>query len=457
MDAVFVEAFRNPELEQLGDGAVLDAARRASGWRSAPTRSSSRRCAFPGGSIGHLAVHGTVNDLAVSGRVPRWLSAAFVIEEGFAISRAARDRRRHGRRGRPGRACRWSPATPRWCPRGRPTASTSPPPGSAIIPAGRELGAARVAAGRHACCCRAPSATTAWRSCSPAATSASRPTSARTPPRSAGLVECSARRRAVDPVDARPDPRRPRHRLQRAGPGAAGVAVILDEEAPAGHADGARARATCSASTRSTWPTRASSSPSSRPTRPTPRSPRCGPIRWAGTPVVIGEIRAEPEGIVALRTAVRRQPDRRHARGRSRCRGSADGRNATRKEATCALEYPGQVVEMTDTAAYLAKVDVNGIKRTISVRLLAEQRHRTSATGCSSTSASRWRRSTSARPTATLDAVKRMGKAYTDELDAFRRSYDREPGLEDRIDSPGGGRHEVRGRVPGPGRRTRAW
>ncbi len=41
---------------------------------------------FPGGSIGHLAVHGTVNDLAMQGAVPRWLSAAFVIEEGFPVS-----------------------------------------------------------------------------------------------------------------------------------------------------------------------------------------------------------------------------------------------------------------------------------------------------------------------------------------------------------------------------------
>ncbi len=40
---------------------------------------------FPGGSIGHLAVHGTVNDLAVTGARPLWLSAAFVIEEGFAV------------------------------------------------------------------------------------------------------------------------------------------------------------------------------------------------------------------------------------------------------------------------------------------------------------------------------------------------------------------------------------
>ncbi len=42
---------------------------------------------FPGGTIGHLAVHGTVNDLAVSGARPQWLSAAFVIEEGFMIER----------------------------------------------------------------------------------------------------------------------------------------------------------------------------------------------------------------------------------------------------------------------------------------------------------------------------------------------------------------------------------
>jgi hydrogenase expression/formation protein HypE len=41
---------------------------------------------FPGGSIGHLAVHGTVNDLAVQGARPLWLSAAFVIEEGFAVA-----------------------------------------------------------------------------------------------------------------------------------------------------------------------------------------------------------------------------------------------------------------------------------------------------------------------------------------------------------------------------------
>ncbi len=41
---------------------------------------------FPGGDIGSLAVHGTVNDLAMSGATPLYLSASFIIEEGFALS-----------------------------------------------------------------------------------------------------------------------------------------------------------------------------------------------------------------------------------------------------------------------------------------------------------------------------------------------------------------------------------
>ena len=85
VDAVFLEAFRNDELEQLGDAAAL---RTPSGERLAFSTDSfvvaPRR--FPGGSIGHVAVHGTVNDLAVSGARPQWLSAAFVIEEGFPIA-----------------------------------------------------------------------------------------------------------------------------------------------------------------------------------------------------------------------------------------------------------------------------------------------------------------------------------------------------------------------------------
>lgn len=84
VDAVFLEAFRNPALESLGDGAVIAL---PSGERLAVSTDSFvvQPLRFPGGSIGHLAVHGTANDLAVTGAVPSWISAAFVLEEGFGI------------------------------------------------------------------------------------------------------------------------------------------------------------------------------------------------------------------------------------------------------------------------------------------------------------------------------------------------------------------------------------
>ena len=84
VDAVFLEAFRNEALESLGDGALLTL---PSGEQLAFSTDSYvvRPRRFPGGSIGHLAVNGTVNDLAMCGARPTWLSAAFVIEEGFSV------------------------------------------------------------------------------------------------------------------------------------------------------------------------------------------------------------------------------------------------------------------------------------------------------------------------------------------------------------------------------------
>lgn len=86
VEGVFLEAFHNEWLEPLGDGAVLPAPE--PGARLALTTDSYvvTPLRFPGGSIGHLAVHGTVNDLAVCGATPRWLSAAFVIEEGLPVA-----------------------------------------------------------------------------------------------------------------------------------------------------------------------------------------------------------------------------------------------------------------------------------------------------------------------------------------------------------------------------------
>ena len=85
VDAVFLEAFGRPVDSALGDAAVLEL---PSGERIAFTTDSFvvKPLRFPGGSIGHLAVHGTGNDLAVMGARPAGSSAAFVLEEGFPVS-----------------------------------------------------------------------------------------------------------------------------------------------------------------------------------------------------------------------------------------------------------------------------------------------------------------------------------------------------------------------------------
>ena len=84
IEAVFLEAFANPLLAHLEDGAVLT----AHGGRLAFTTDSYvvSPLFFPGGDIGDLAVNGTVNDLAVSGARPLWLSAGFILEEGFPVA-----------------------------------------------------------------------------------------------------------------------------------------------------------------------------------------------------------------------------------------------------------------------------------------------------------------------------------------------------------------------------------
>ena len=86
VEHLFVPAFRNAALEDLGDASILPSA--ANGGRLAFSTDSFvvRPLFFPGGSIGDLAVNGTVNDLAVSGAKPLYLSAGFILEEGFSIT-----------------------------------------------------------------------------------------------------------------------------------------------------------------------------------------------------------------------------------------------------------------------------------------------------------------------------------------------------------------------------------
>jgi hydrogenase expression/formation protein HypE len=87
VEHLFLPAFRNPELENLGDAAVLD----LGGSQLAMSTDSFvvQPLFFPGGSIGELAVNGTVNDLAVSGAEPKFLSASFILEEGFPLAQLA--------------------------------------------------------------------------------------------------------------------------------------------------------------------------------------------------------------------------------------------------------------------------------------------------------------------------------------------------------------------------------
>jgi hydrogenase expression/formation protein HypE len=80
---VFLPAFGNPLLAKLDDQAVFT----LNGAQFAFTTDSFvvNPLFFPGGDIGSLAIHGTVNDLAMGGASPLYLSAAFIVEEGFAI------------------------------------------------------------------------------------------------------------------------------------------------------------------------------------------------------------------------------------------------------------------------------------------------------------------------------------------------------------------------------------
>jgi hydrogenase expression/formation protein HypE len=85
IDRVFAPAFRNPALAARHDGAVLVI---PAGVRLAFSTDSHvvSPLFFPGGDIGRLAVHGTINDLAMCGARPRWLSAGFILEEGLPMA-----------------------------------------------------------------------------------------------------------------------------------------------------------------------------------------------------------------------------------------------------------------------------------------------------------------------------------------------------------------------------------
>jgi hydrogenase expression/formation protein HypE len=95
VDHLFVPALGSPQLEGMADSAVLD----LGGARLAFSTDSYvvRPMFFPGGSIGDLAVNGTVNDLAMSGAQAAYLSCGFILEEGTELDVVGRVAQAMGR------------------------------------------------------------------------------------------------------------------------------------------------------------------------------------------------------------------------------------------------------------------------------------------------------------------------------------------------------------------------
>jgi hydrogenase expression/formation protein HypE len=79
----FLPHFSNPALAKLTDAAIVDIA--ADRVAISTDTFVVRPLEFPGGNIGSLAVHGTLNDIAVMGARPRYMSAGFVLEEGLEL------------------------------------------------------------------------------------------------------------------------------------------------------------------------------------------------------------------------------------------------------------------------------------------------------------------------------------------------------------------------------------
>ncbi len=88
VDELFLRHLDNEYLRQGNDGAVLPAPTFAPGGRLVMSTDAHvvSPLFFPGGDIGSLAVHGTINDVAMMGATPLWLAASFILEEGFALA-----------------------------------------------------------------------------------------------------------------------------------------------------------------------------------------------------------------------------------------------------------------------------------------------------------------------------------------------------------------------------------
>jgi len=145
VDELFAPAFDNPYLGQGNDGALLPL---PPGQRLVMATDAHviSPLFFPGGDIGSLALHGTVNDVAMLGATPLYLSASFILEEGLALAQL---RRIVASMAAASRACGVPVVTgdTKVVERGKGDGVFISTTGVGVVPEGREIGGARARPG----------------------------------------------------------------------------------------------------------------------------------------------------------------------------------------------------------------------------------------------------------------------------------------------------------------------
>ncbi len=146
---VFARHLCNAYLAQGNDGAVLPAPVLAGKPARLVMTTDSHVVSplfFPGGDIGSLAVHGTLNDVAMMGATPLYLTAGFILEEGFALADLARIVASMAQAAREAGVSVGAGGT-KGVARGKGDGVFIPPAGVGVLPEGLELGGARARPG----------------------------------------------------------------------------------------------------------------------------------------------------------------------------------------------------------------------------------------------------------------------------------------------------------------------
>ena len=293
---------------------------------------------FPGGDIGTLAVNGTVNDLAMGGAKPLYLSAAFILEEGLPADGSGARGRLDGARPRKAPGCSSSPATRRSSNRGKGDKIFITTTGIGVVDRGTQLSADRARPGDkillsghigdHGITILSQREGLEFESALESDCAALHGLVA-------AMLRRGGRRRGI-PRDARSDARRRRHGAER-------------NRRPVARGDGAARRARfrcatqcaapakCWGSIRSMSPTRASWSPLSRRRSRSAFSRPCRSIRWARRAAIIGEVVEQPRGHGADEDRVSAERASSTCFSANNCRASADS-----QPVLTACSSPGQ-------------------------------------------------------------------------------------------------------------------